>query len=133
MSNNVGPFTAVGDAVIFTVEYLPLAHVPEFIKGSDDGSESSPSVVADESLDVFEDEVFGLFGFEDSGDVEKERAARFIKAAAPACDRECLTRESAHEKIEVWKGIGVDECCVAVVVMVREVPFVDVDRVWFDL
>ena len=84
MSNNVGPFTAVRDAVIFAVEYLPLPHVPEFIKGPDDGSESSPSVVADEAFDVFEDEVFRLLGFEDAGDVKEKRAARFFKAAALA-------------------------------------------------
>lgn len=131
ISDKVHALSGLGDAVILAVEYLPLDVIPQLIKGAEDGSESLPLVVAEEALDVFEDEESGLADFEDAGDIEEESASCFIEPETLPSDTEGLAGKATNEKIELWKGIGVDVCCIAVVVMI-EVLLVGCDGMLVD-
>jgi hypothetical protein len=119
ISDNVDALSVLRYAMVAAVEYLPLEVIPQLIKGADDGSESLPMVMVDEAFDVFEDEVLRFFGSDDSDDVEEEGSADIGETCPASGDTEGLAWKSANEKIELWKGIGVNGGCVAVVVMVE--------------
>jgi len=62
MSDNEDPFPALRDSVILAVKQLPLAVIPQLIKGGDDGAESPSFVMRQKSLNVFKDAVSRALG-----------------------------------------------------------------------
>jgi hypothetical protein len=133
MSDNDNALSVLGRAEIFAVEYLPFHAIPQLIKRGDDDSESSPTVMAEKVLDVFEDEMARTLSVQDSGDVEEQSSPSVRETSLRSRDAERLARETGAEEVEVGEVVGVDELGVSEVDMLWPVPFVGLNCVLVDL
>ena len=98
--------------MILAVKHLPFDMIPQVRKRPEDDRKGPALVMRKQTGYIFEQNKRGLFGSKYSGNLEKQRSARVIKAFSVSGNAVALARKAAANEVEIGHFIGIDLSCV---------------------
>ena len=100
---------------MFAVKHRPFDMIPQVPQRGEDGRKCASLVMAQNSGNIFKQQIPWPFGFSQSGNFKEQSASGVGKSFPSASIRKCLAGESPAQQVELGQVVWVNGSCIWII------------------